>query len=201
VLTRVGAQSLSATPAVANIAASNLPGKVPEGWKAEGWSQSDWNALYQQCLNIPTEATRRAHMSPEQLRGFKPIPGDWEGCKHIFSAVSSRPAAAPTTTAALGIPEKPPQFWTADGGTQGQWTALRKRCADIRSELARRQSMSDKQLETSPGLSFSRDEMLLCFQLHTGKAMSGPAPSPLSVPPAIKPTPMKTPPAPLPVGP
>ena len=85
------------------------------------------------------------------------------------SAQSRSPA--PTTSARFSsISEKPPQFWTAEGGTQASWMALRQRCADIGAELTRRQSMSDKQLETAPGLSFSRDEMLPCSHLSAGKA-------------------------------
>ena len=89
--TTASAQSAPATPTAGG---TSLPGNVPDGWKAEGWSQSAWVALYEQCLNIPAETTRRAHMTPEQLRGLKPIPGDWEACRHIFSAVGRRPAAA-----------------------------------------------------------------------------------------------------------
>lgn len=103
----VDAQSPVAAPTSADISGSDLPGKVPEGWKAEGWSQSDWVALYKQCLNIPAETTRRAHMTPEQLRGLKPIPGDWEGCKHIFSAVGPRPGASSPQATDLAITPTP----------------------------------------------------------------------------------------------
>jgi len=98
------AQSPSATPTAGG---TNFPGNVPEGWKAEGWSQSDWMALYKQCLNIPAETTRRAHMTPEQLRGLRPIPGDWEGCKHIFSAVGPRPTAGSPQATGLAITPTP----------------------------------------------------------------------------------------------
>jgi hypothetical protein len=102
--TKANAQSPSATPTAGG---TNFPGNVPEGWKAEGWSQSDWMALYKQCLNIPAETTRRAHMTPEQLRGLKPIPGDWEGCKHIFSAVGPRPTAGSPQATNLAITPTP----------------------------------------------------------------------------------------------
>src|ERR1700680_753631 len=95
------AQSPSAVPTGANIAGSNAPGNVPEGWRAQGWSQSDWIALYEACLNIPAETTRRMHLTPEQRRDLKPILGDWEMCKHLASSFSARPgpsspSAAPT---------------------------------------------------------------------------------------------------------
>ena len=102
--TTAGAQSASATPTAGG---TSPLGNVPEGWKAEGWSQSAWVALYEQCLNIPAETTRRAHMNPEQLTGLKPIPGDWEACKHIFSAVGPRPAAAPPQATDLKIAPTP----------------------------------------------------------------------------------------------
>jgi hypothetical protein len=102
----------------------------------------------------------------------------------VASVGARSPSAAPTATIARFIlSERPPQYWTAEGGTQGQWMALRQRCADIGAELTRRQSLSDKQLEASPGLSFSRDEMLLCSQLPSGKAISSPTLSPSSAAP------------------
>jgi hypothetical protein len=94
--------------------------------------------------------------------------------------------ATPTNAPVTAIPEKPPQFWTADGGTQASWMALRKRCADIRAELSRRQSLSDKQLQTSPGLSFSRDEMLLCFSpMMAAKAVAQPPSAAATPNPAV----------------
>jgi hypothetical protein len=48
------------------------------------------------------------------------------------SAGAQSPSGAPTTNAPVGsIPEKAPQFWTAEGGTQGQWTAMREHCRAI----------------------------------------------------------------------
>ena len=113
----------------------------------------------------------------------------------VLSANAQSPSAAPTAKIARFIlSEKPPQYWTAEGGTQGQWMALRQRCADIGAELTRRHSMSDKQLQTAPGLSFSRDEMLLCSQLlPSANTTSRPALPPSTASPAIIPTPMNTP--------
>jgi len=34
------------------------------------------------------------------------------------------------------IPEKPPQHWTAEGKTQGQWTALRAHCVALFGEIS-----------------------------------------------------------------
>ena len=103
----------------------------------------------------------------------------------VASVGAQSPTAAPTATIArFIISERPPQYWAAEGGTQAGWIALRQRCADIGAELTRRQSMSDEQLEASPGLSFSRDEMLLCSELPGNKA-SGPLVSPSTPAPII----------------
>jgi hypothetical protein len=107
VVVSADAQSSAAAPTKANVARSDFPGDVPEGWKAAGWSQSDWIALYRQCLNIPAETTRRSHMNPEQLKGLKPIPGDWEGCKHIFGSVGTRPQASSASATNLAIKPTP----------------------------------------------------------------------------------------------
>ena len=104
----------------------------------------------------------------------------------VASVGAQSPSAAPTAKIARFIvSEKPPQYWTAEGGTQAGWMALRQRCADIGAELTRRQSMSDKQLGASPGLSFSRDEMLLCSRLPTGNKASGPLVAPSTPAPTI----------------
>jgi len=49
----------------------------------------------------------------------------------VANVSAQSPSAAPTANAPVGnIPEKPPQYWTAEGGTQGQWAALRHHCID-----------------------------------------------------------------------
>lgn len=120
----------------------------------------------------------------------------------VADANAQSPSTTPTAKVARFIlSEKPPPYWTAEGGTQGQWIALRQRCADIGAELTRRQSLSDKQLQTAPGLSFSRDEMLLCSQLlPSANAKSRPALPPSTASPAIIPTPISTPLPPSPIG-
>lgn len=179
-------------PALGRSRRPRRPRKVPEGWKAEGRSQSEWNALYQQCLNIPAETTRRAHMSPEQLKGLKPIPGDWEGCKHIFSAISSRPVTASTPEPAVGISEKAPQWFIAEGSTQGQWTAIRENCNRNIAEMTRRGQLTAAQRSALPPSSFSHHDLMLCAHLSVSPpigaqtspapAPGGPAPTPVSTP-------------------
>ncbi len=120
----------------------------------------------------------------------------------VSASAQSPSAAATAAIARFAISEEPPQFWAAEGGTQASWMAFRQRCADIGAELTRRQGMTYQQFEASPGLSFSRDEMLRCTHFLAGKATAGPALSPSAVSPAITPTPMNTPlPPQFPVGP
>ena len=109
------------TPASTAPAPFFIPEKMPANAAAEGWSQEKWTEVredYQQCLNIPAETTRREHLSPRQLQGLKPIPGDWEACKHRSSEFTDMMNASRSSP----IPERSPQYWTAGGGTQGQWT-------------------------------------------------------------------------------
>jgi len=121
----------------------------------------------------------------------------------VASVGAQSPSAAPTAAITrFTISEKPPEFWAADGGTQASWMAFRQRCADIAAELTRRQGMTYKQFEASPGLSFSRDEWLRCGILSPSAGQAGPALSPSTSSAGISPTPIPTPlPPALPVGP
>src|SRR5208282_697994 len=121
----------------------------------------------------------------------------------VASVGAQSPSAAPTAAITrFTISEKPPEFWAADGGTQASWMAFRQRCADIAAELTRRQGMTYKQFEASPGLSFSRDEWLRCGILSPSAGQAGPALSPSTSSAGISPTPIPTPlPPELPVGP
>src|SRR5208282_5706580 len=121
----------------------------------------------------------------------------------VASVGAQSPSAAPTAAITrFTISEKPPEFWAADGGTQASWMAFRQRCADIAAELTRRQGMTYKQFEASPGLSFSRDEWLRCGILSPSAGQAGPALSPSTSSAGISPTPIPTPlPPEPPVGP
>jgi hypothetical protein len=83
-----------------------VPEKMPAKAAAQGWSQEKWTEVrqyYRQCLNIPAETTRRAHLSPAQRQGLKPIPGDLEACKHSSSEFTDM------VRASQSFPEGPPQ--------------------------------------------------------------------------------------------
>ena len=72
----------------------------------------------------------------------------------VLSASAQSPSAAqadPKRSGRLNIPEKPPQFWTpVDGGTEGQWTALREHCRAVFSEMAATQKMRPDQIKALP---------------------------------------------------
>ena len=123
----------------------------------------------------------------------------------VASAKAQSPSAAPTTNAPVGsIPEMPPQYWTADGGTQGQWTAMREHCRVVFSEVAAIQKMSPDQIKALTPVPASDWES--CRRISgsfsgaaQASAAGGPAPAPSG---ATPPTPMPTPlPPELPVGP
>jgi hypothetical protein len=95
------AQTPRASPTTA------IPEKIPANWSANGWDQAGWTALRQQCLNMLVESNRRAQMSPAQRRGLKPIPGDWEGCKHLASSFSAELKASSPSTTNLAITPTP----------------------------------------------------------------------------------------------
>ncbi len=122
----------------------------------------------------------------------------------VLSASAQSPSAAPTANAPVGnIPEKPPQYWTAEGGTQGQWAALRQHCIDTLAEIGRRAPMSAAQLRGLPPIPGDAES---CRNLSgsfsraaQAPAAAGPAPAPSG---EATPTPMDTPlPPELPVGP
>ena len=202
---------------------AGIPEVAPPSWR-----QEDWNAMRGRCLELSANLAARQRMTPEQLKSAGPLTSadlrDVQPCLAMIGQPAapppppslpgqSLPTPLPTTgvspsaapTAAITrftISEKPPQFWAAEGGTQASWMAFRQRCADIGAELTRRQGMTYKQFEASPGLSFSRDEMLRCTHFLAGKAISGPVLSPSTSSDATPPTPMPTPlPPELPVGP
>jgi hypothetical protein len=177
-----------------------VPEKIPANMVVQGWSQERWTELrqrYEECLNIPAETTRRMHLSPAQREGLTPIPGDWEACKHDSSWFALLLSASKSSS----IPEKPPQWWTADGGTQGQWTAIRKNCSRIIAEMTRRGRLSAAQRSALPPSSFSHQDLMFCAHLSVSPPDSAQT-SPAAAPGGIAPTPMHTPlPPALPVGP
>ena len=189
---RSAAQTTQATPT------SAIPEKIPANWSANGWDQAGWTALRQQCLYMLVESNRRAHMSFAQRRGLKPIPGDWEVCKHLASSFTAQPgpaspSAAPTTNAMVsGIPEKAPQWFIAEGSTQAHWTAIRENCNRNIAEMTRRGRLSAAQRSTLPPFSFSHQDLMLCAHLSVSPPDSAQT-SPATVPAGIAPTPMSTP--------
>jgi len=102
----------------------------------------------------------------------------------VASVNAQSPAAAPTTNAPVGsIPEEPPQYWMAEGGTQGQWTAMREHCRAIFAERKRRGRMSGAQASILPPLSFSHEDVLQCVRLSASFAPHyGPPTSPAAAP-------------------
>ena len=69
------------------------------------------------------------------------------------NANAQSPSAAPTADAPVGnIPERPPQYWTAEGGTQGQWAALREHCRAVFSQVAAAQTMSPEEAQKAYAL-------------------------------------------------
>lgn len=114
----------------------------------------------------------------------------------VASVGAQSPSAVPTTNARVGsIPEKPPQFWTADGGTQGQWTALREHCRTVFSDVAAIQKMSPEQIKAVTPVPYSEYENCRMISgAFSGAAQpsaaGGPAPAPSG---AATPTPMNTP--------
>jgi len=179
-----------------------------------GWVPKQWTDLRAHCQEIADKAAAHHPLAPDDWHvapicgslGPQPTPPPGAYPLPASSGASAQSlSAAPTVNAPVGsIPgkPKPPQWWAADGGTQASWMAFRQRCADIAVELARRQGMTYKQLEASPGLSFSRDEWLRCGILSPSAGQAGPALSPSTSSAATPPTPMPTPvPPEFPVGP
>ncbi len=121
------------------------------------------------------------------------------------NANAQSPSAAPTADAPVGnIPERPPQYWTAEGGTQGQWAALREHCRAVFSQVAAAQTMSPEELKRLTP--YPNSDWQYCTTLSgtfSGAANANPGNSPAPAPSgAAIPTPMDTPlPPELPVGP
>jgi hypothetical protein len=104
----------------------------------------------------PTPAGRNPHWCPDVPAATPPLnkisPEEWESerklCMNRKSSVlldnlcwgrceAGRELWIRASDAAqASIPEKPPQHWTAEGRTQGQWTALRDHCMALFSEVA-----------------------------------------------------------------
>src|SRR5258707_5599419 len=85
------------------------------------------------------------------------------------SPAAPPPPALPINNAPVGhIPEKPPQYWTAEGGTQAQWTAIRERCRTIVSEMNRRGRLSAEQRSALPPSGFSYRDFVECADLSLG---------------------------------
>jgi hypothetical protein len=116
-----------------------------------------------------------------------------------LTASAQSPSASSATSAPVGnIPEKPPQFWTASGETQAQWTALREHCRTVFSEMAAIQKMSPDQFKALAPIPPSDWES--CRRIsgafsRPGQSTTAPAPAPSgATPPTSMPTPL--PPAP-----
>ena len=82
----------------------------------------------------------------------------------LARAQTIQPMATPT----VAMPEKPPQYWIANGGTQGAWTALRQHCVAIFTEAARRQRLARKQLNGLPPI---RDDWMTCADMNNAFAV------------------------------
>jgi hypothetical protein len=93
----------------------------------------------------------------------------------VVSANAQSPSAAPTTNAQVGIPEEAPQYWTAEGGTQGQWTAMREHCSAVFAEMELRGRMKDSRGGGLPPPGFGHQQTLYCENLSVSFAHSGPA--------------------------
>jgi hypothetical protein len=93
------------------------------------------------------------------------------GAALIAASTSAQsPSATPTATIArFTISEEPPQYWTAEGGTQASWMAFRQRCADIGAELTRRRSMTSN-WRLRPD---SRSAEMKCFAVHISLSLPG----------------------------
>ena len=95
----------------------------------------------------------------------------------VASVGAQSPSAAPTVNAPVGsIPEKPPQFWTADGGTQGQWTALREHCRTVFSDVAAIQKMSPEQIKAVTPVPYSEYENCRMIQARSAGRLERPPP-------------------------
>ncbi len=122
----------------------------------------------------------------------------------MASANAQSPSAIATSGAPVSpIPQTPPQYWAAYGGTQGQWNALRQHCIDTLSEIGRRAPMNAAQLKNLPPIPADAESCRMLAGAFSraaqAPAAAGPAPPPSGAPP---PTPMPTPlPPELPVGP
>ena len=96
------------------------------------------------------------------------------------------PAAVPTTSAAVGIPEKAPPGWD-----QSAWTAIRENCERNLLEMARRAQLTAAQRSLLPPLNFSHGDMMLCAHLSV-RPQTSLQPS-TAGPRGVVPTPMPTP--------
>lgn len=99
VLTLARAQQPKAAPT------SGIPEKAPGGM-----SQSDWNTIRGRCLQLSAEASRRMHMSPEQLKQIGPFSRrdleDLEMCTHMV--VPPMGTASPPPGRSIRMPPPPP---------------------------------------------------------------------------------------------
>ena len=120
----------------------------------------------------------------------------------IASANAQSPSAAATSSSSVSpIPLTPPQWWTAEGGTQGQWNALRQHCIDTLSEIARRAPMNAAQLRNLPPIPADAESCRMLAGAFSGanRSSTSPAPAPSE---GAQPTPRPTPlPPPPPLGP
>jgi hypothetical protein len=78
-------------------------------------SPEEWASVRHRCMNEATAVTDEACVSL------------CEGARELWVRASDAAQAS--------IPEKPPQNWTAEGETQGQWTALREHCVALFGEV------------------------------------------------------------------
>jgi len=96
------------------------------------------------------------------------------------------PVATPTPLppgTPTGIPEQVPANWSAQGMTQGEWTALRHHCLDIFALMNRGQHLPPGQHLNSPHYSFrEREDCMNLSQEFTVPYPPGPTPAPTIVP-------------------
>src|SRR5258708_13117642 len=110
------------------------------------------------------------------------------GAALIAANVRARsPAALPTTSAAVGIPEKAPPGWD-----QAAWTAIRENCERNLLEMARRARLTAAQRSLLPPLNFSHGDMMLCAHLSV-RPQTSLQPSTAAPQGGVAPTPTPTP--------
>ena len=109
----------------------DVPTSPPPGLTAEIWANER-----QTCMNLPGVA--EDHTCGNYCKGAREM---W------------------VRASDASVPEKPSQRWTAEGKTQGQWTALREHCVALFSEVFQG-GYSDKLLPR-----FSTSDWKNCYEI------------------------------------